>query len=471
MKFCRVFVLLTAALFLCAGRPASAAPALWLVRGPVGNVYLFGTVHLLRDGIAWRSPELDAAIEQSKDLYLEVADPANLNATAGPLLKLGFDRDHVLSSKISKANLALLDAELQRYGLGSEAQYEHMQPWLVALILQLRPATHSGYAAGNGVDLQVRKEFSDAGKPINGLESVATQLHIFSDLSQADQVAMLDGELQAHPEAGVSKLDSIVQVWQTGDQDQLAKVLQFEKYSNSAFYQRMLVDRNQNWASELSTRLQQPGTSFVSVGAAHMLGPKGLPALLTAMGFTVTRVAISQTDPVASPSPSPIAAGATSSTAVASPSPQPLASTTPVPRLLTPPQGWISNTPPPSRGSLKTDRMWTDPKRHGVIMASHLDLPAGMSAIDLDTFDALFTQGLISDASVKVLQQSKHVKICNGSQDGTLTVISSQTVIEEIVLAMSDRGYVAQYVRRTGIPEDPAAVRALLSACAPPLAR
>jgi uncharacterized protein len=460
VNFCRIFALLTAAFFLCASRPVLAAPALWLVQGQAGKAYLFGTVHLLRDNVEWRSPELDAAIAQSKDLYLEVADPASLNSMAAPLLKLGFDSDHLLSSKISKADLALLDAELHRDGLGSEARYEHMQPWLVALILQLRPATHSGYAAGNGVDLQVRKEFVDAGKPINGLESVATQLHIFSDMSQADQVAMLDQELQAQPQTAVSQLDSIVQAWQSGDQDQIAKILQFDKSSNSPMYQRMLVNRNESWANELSVRLRQPGTSFVSVGAAHMLGPKGLPALLSAMGFTVTRVSISQTEPAPSSSSSPSATAGTASPSV---------SATPLPRFLTPPHGWTSGKMPPSQGSLKADMTWSDPKRNGVIMASHIDVPSGSATLNLDAFDALFAQGLLADPSVKVMQPSKHVKICGGTQDGTLTVISSQKVIEEIVLAMSDRGYVAQYVRRIGSPEDPVAVRALLSVCAPPL--
>jgi uncharacterized protein len=476
VKFCRVFVLLTAALFLCAGRPVLAAPALWLVQGPVGKVYLFGTVHLLRDGVQWRSPELEAAIGESKDLYLEVINPADTGSIAAPLLKLGYDPDHSLSSKISKSDLALLDAALLRDGLGSEARYEHMQPWLIAVILQLQPEKHSGYAAENGVDLQVRKEFADAGKPVNGLESVATQLHVFSDLSQSDQVAMLQAELKAHPQTSVSRLDSLVQVWQTGDQDQIAKLLQFEKFPDSPMYQRMLTNRNENWANELAARLKQPGTSFVSVGAAHMLGPKGLPALLTGMGFNVSRVTIAHV--VATPSPatttapsapaSPVASGAPA-TANPSPSAKPSGSSTPIPRLLNPPHGWTQRKVALTSGAFVTDMMWADPKLNGIMMAGHLDLPSSLGSVDLDTLDALFQQGIFSDGSVKVLQPSKRIKICDGAQDGTRIVVSYKNVIEEIVLAMSDRGYVAQYLRRSGIPEDPAAIRSLLSLCAPPL--
>jgi hypothetical protein len=96
-------------------------------------------------------------------------------------------------------------------------------------------------------------------------------------------------------------------------------------------------------------------------------------------------------------------------------------------------------------------------------------VPAGVDTFSLDTFDALFQQGLLADSSVKVIQPSKRVKICNGTQDGTLTIISTQKIIQEIALAMSDRGYVSQYVRRAGVPEDPVAVRSLMSLCAPPL--
>ena len=67
-------LLAAGAFFIWTSEPVSAAPALWVVKGPVGKVYLFGTVHLMRDGAQWRSPELSAAMDESQDLYLEIAD-------------------------------------------------------------------------------------------------------------------------------------------------------------------------------------------------------------------------------------------------------------------------------------------------------------------------------------------------------------------------------------------------------------
>lgn len=458
-----------AAIFCCLAGPAVAAPALWVVQSPSGGkVYLFGTVHLLRDDTQWRSPELEAAMKESQDLYLEIADINNVAAAAGALLKAGVDRDHPLSTKISKDDVALLDATAKRYGLAGEAMFEPMRPWLVYLVLSVMPASHSGYSAGNGVDLQVRKEFAAAGKPIHGFETFDMQAHIFADLPEPVQIQLLDGELRSMSAptgtgGSTAQLDHLVAAWVTGDEVQLATALQLDKLTDAPLYAQVFTNRNEAWAKVLAERLKQPGTSFVCVGAGHLVGPQGVPALLAQMGFKVARVPIAEIATAASPSPNP----AQSEPPMVSPSPVPSASAspTPIPATLTPPPGWKQRSSTFRYGALKVDRMWVDPNRNGVVISGHLEIP-GISALDLDTLDSLFHQGLIAEAA-KGVQPSTRVKICGGKQNGTLTKVTLPTAQEEIVLAASDRGYIAQYVRPNGVAEDPAATRSLLSLCTP----
>jgi hypothetical protein len=122
---------------------------------------------------------------------------------------LAFDRTHPLSTKISKADVEQLDRIAKRYNMESELAFEQMQPWYVFLTLSILPAVHSGYTSGNGVDLQIRQQFATAGKPILGLETADSQLHIFADLSQAEQVALLEEGLAtiAKPQRGDPQLD------------------------------------------------------------------------------------------------------------------------------------------------------------------------------------------------------------------------------------------------------------------------
>ena len=55
-------------------------------------------------------------------------------------------------------------------------------------------------------------------------------------------------------------------------------------------YERLLVERNRNWLPKLEALFSRPGRAFVVVGAAHLVGPDGLIALLKAKGYQVEQV-------------------------------------------------------------------------------------------------------------------------------------------------------------------------------------
>ncbi|HLX26485.1 MAG TPA: TraB/GumN family protein, partial [Candidatus Cybelea sp.] len=375
-----IAALFAAAAFFCCIAPAVAAPALWVVQSASGGkIYLFGTVHVLRDDTQWRSPELEAAIKDSQNLYLEIADMTNVAAASSSLLKAGIDREHPLSTKITKDDVTLLNEAAKRYGLPGEASFEPMRPWLVYLMLSALSATHSGYRTSNGVDLQVRKEFADAGKPILGFETFDMQANIFAGLPESTQVALLDTELKglgraSTTAASTAGLDRLVSVWMSGDEQQLATAMEIDKLAKTPVYAAMFTNRNKAWANVLAERLKQPGTSFVCVGAGHLVGPHGVPALLSQMGFTVSRVPIAEVATAASPSP---ASGA-SSQPMASPSPSPAPSAsapaTPIPQILTPPAGWKPRPITLHSGTVQADRMWVDPNGRGIVITGHLDM-------------------------------------------------------------------------------------------------
>ena len=57
-----------------------------------------------------------------------------------------------------------------------------------------------------------------------------------------------------------------------------------------ALRQSLLVERNDLFAARVVETIERRRVPFVAVGAGHMLGPDGLPALLAARGYTVRRV-------------------------------------------------------------------------------------------------------------------------------------------------------------------------------------
>ena len=313
----------------------------------------------------------------------------------------------------------------------------------------------------SGVDLQIRKQFAAAGKPILGFETFDGQAHLLADLPQATQIALLESALRAPQAKQSSAFESIVATWRSGDADALARVLQLDQMEKTPIYAPMIGDRNTAWANALAQRLKQPGTSFVAVGAAHLVGPNGVPALLQQMGFNVTRVQIADVSPAPTASASP----SVSPQGPMPPVPSPTASPPP-PAKFTAPAGWQPRTMSMSGPHFAIDNTWVDPKGSGVLLTGHLPMSAA-ALPDLDAVDVFFHQGLVAMAGSGTVQPSKHIKVCGGKQDGLYTSVAIGSAKEDIVIAMSDHVYLAQYVRSNTVKDDPAAIDALFTLCAP----
>jgi uncharacterized protein YbaP (TraB family) len=279
-----------AACLLCLARAADAEPALWVAHGPNSTVYLFGTIHVLRSDTAWRSPKIAGAFAKASDLWLETADGGDAKAAQGLALQFGIDPLHPLSSTLSADDVQRVDAAAKSMGIAAgAAALEPMRPWLAAVTLTFGPIMKAGFDPARGVDKLLREEALAQSKPISGFESTAQQVHFFADMPEALQVVYLRHVLDDYAKAPVT-LTALVAAWSTGDVDAIAR-LEAEAFRDNdrSIYEQLILKRNTAWAERLATRLQQPGVSFVAVGAGHLAGPDSVQVMLAKRGITVTR--------------------------------------------------------------------------------------------------------------------------------------------------------------------------------------
>ncbi len=267
-----------------------ATPALWKVQGSHETVYLFGTVHVMKPEVKWQTAKVMDAFRQSNTLYLEIAKLDDMASMQPMVLQLGMDQEHPLSTKLSKEDEGLLSEAVKGMGM-DEAMFEPMQPWMVYMTLQVLPMIKAGYSPQSGVDVALTSDAKEGAKPVVGFETVNQQLHMLADFSQAQQVELLHQELLELPKAP-EQTRRMMEDWTAGNVEAIADM------ENGAFrsrdpelYKKLVVERNQRWADQLSTLLKsdKPGVAFVAVGAAHLAGPDSLQHQLEAHGFKSVR--------------------------------------------------------------------------------------------------------------------------------------------------------------------------------------
>ncbi|MDB5443732.1 MAG: hypothetical protein JWP86_2246 [Phenylobacterium sp.] len=286
------FVLWAAILFggLGAAGAAGAAPALWVVKSDHAQIYLFGTLHALSPAAArWRTPLYDQVYAKAQTVWFETdvagADPM---ALSNLVAHYGVDPARRLSQKLQPREVEVLrrQADLPRI--------DHLRPWAAALMLSMQPMLAQGAQTEAGADVTLTRAARAGAKPVKFFETLEDQARLFADLPEPAEVQYLTDVLKARtrPQRGRPRGEPLEQAWLEGDLARLGPGLVGEmKTQNPALYQALLERRNEAWAETLSRELAIGAkVELVNVGALHMVGDDGLPALLKARGYTVERV-------------------------------------------------------------------------------------------------------------------------------------------------------------------------------------
>jgi len=265
-----------------------AEPALWKVTGGKSAVYLFGSVHLLPEGGFTVGGELADALRQADRVCMEI-DPASQDesATTAITLARAVDPDgrtlfDLLGDDADRVRAAAEDA-----GIPLEA-LSMFEPWFAGLTVSVMALQAHGYDAEHGVEQIIEAEARREGKTGCGLETIDGQLGLLDGLSAELQEEIL---LQAIDEAGdiESTIGPMLESWREGDEAGLERSLEedFDGYPELADV--LIYRRNAAWANQVSEMLRGDEDVLLVVGAMHLVGDRGLPALLSKRGFHVER--------------------------------------------------------------------------------------------------------------------------------------------------------------------------------------
>ncbi|MGB0496744.1 MAG: TraB/GumN family protein [Rubricella sp.] len=269
------------------------------VRGE-DRVTLFGTIHV-SDARASLSDAMEARLLEADLLMVEATmqDQADVQArfATDPGLVMRFDGTS-LRDELSPKEWNQLVQSVQPLGMPQEAA-AMLRPGFAALMLAI-PACEAMAQATGGLSLDVRIEQRalEAGIPVAALEPAAETLDIFLGAPAEDQIAQLRFAIATAPYAAASLVTSVTlwreenprMIWEIGTY-LTEREMGAEAEETLATTEAALLDtRNRAWIEEIEARLAQHDDLFVAAGALHLPGEAGLPALLQARGFEITRL-------------------------------------------------------------------------------------------------------------------------------------------------------------------------------------
>lgn len=259
---------------------------MWLVADDDTRIYMLGTMHALPEGTDWDEGKVAGAIDAADELVMELS-PQELAAAGGIFQALAPRTEPLpMEKRLSPAALAQYRA---LEASGDDFGGDRLDDWAVMVLMGQRVTQNARLDPGNGVESGLRAKFEAAGKPVAGLETAKMQLGLFETLDAPTQRALLtraaEGAAKAQQEVG-----ALTASWARGDVAALEKVINEDVDAVPAARKAILTDRNRRWSLWIKQRMERPGTVLMAVGAGHLVGSDGVPAMLDAEGLRVKRI-------------------------------------------------------------------------------------------------------------------------------------------------------------------------------------
>ena len=263
---------------------------LWQVDGKKNSVYLLGSIHLLREEDHPLPAVIDRAYEDAEVIVMEL-DMDDLDAA---YTQAAFNRAGVMTDGTTLADLMgkKLYATAEKAAAVIDIPLDMLaqsEPWLAAMTIELMMLYRIGFNPMLGVEMTMVQRATADGKPIEGLETVDEQLAFLDGLPLEAQREMLLQTLDQSASLHES-IDDMIDAWHRGDTAALEDELLGSIEAQPELHEALLVRRNSRWVETIQAWLDDDRDYLVVVGALHLVGQDGVPALLADRGIGIQQL-------------------------------------------------------------------------------------------------------------------------------------------------------------------------------------
>lgn len=261
--------------------------SLWQVDGRHNRVYLLGSIHLLRERDHPLPGVLYEAYEDAEVLFMELDfDDVDPVADQALIRELGLLANGRRLADILGPTLYAKASRLADEAAVPLSLLEYAEPWFAAVNVEMMLLMRAGFSQDQGIEAHFAARAANDRKEIFGFETTAEQLGFLDSLSIEAQKDMFIQSLVEGISIG-EVMDSLVDAWHRGDTQFMEENLLADMQEMPELNQVIVVDRNLAWTERIEEMLDDRDDYLVIVGALHLVGEDGVPALLRQRGYAV----------------------------------------------------------------------------------------------------------------------------------------------------------------------------------------
>ena len=254
--------------------------------------YLYGTMHVSDPRVTTLPASVERARNEAAAVYLELPFE---EATIEAISKRMFLEKGSIEDRIPKDVLDALRAWLAKKGHATGV-LDKFKPW--ALVVHMALFEDPELTRGTSLDEKLYTEAKSAGKEVGGIETVDEQIGGLASFSDEDCAELIRWTLEEYARFPSGYSRKLLGLYLEGQLDEMLALLGKERAKPERrklierFEQRLLIDRNQRMAKGILERVRKKDAKahFFAIGALHLAGKQGLPALLRAAGAKVERL-------------------------------------------------------------------------------------------------------------------------------------------------------------------------------------
>ena len=261
------------------------AQLLWKISGQnlSKESYLYGTIHLVPKEKFIVKKSIDKAFNLSEILALEIDLNMSLKDKINAAREMILPNNKKLSDYMSVEEFVKLKSycrDTLHISKGKFNRYLRLKPFFFSAVL-----VQESIGKSKGYDTYFQKMANKKKMPLVGLEKLEDQLSLVNKLDMQEQI----DALKESSSAELNEYYEMLDLYMKEDIITLEKLINNSESMDENFKENFLINRNKNWMPVIENLVQKK-SSFIAVGAAHLLGEEGVIQLLKNKGYILTPI-------------------------------------------------------------------------------------------------------------------------------------------------------------------------------------